>query len=905
MGKTMLKDTLREIRKSFGRFFSILAIAAIGVAFFAGVTASSSDMKASSDKYYDDQNFMDIRIISSVGFTDEDIEAIRSVEGIEGLFAAHTADVVVNSEGIQSAVRVMSVPDSGLDEDNSSYINRLRLKEGRLPQADGECVVKYTQAFSGKIQIGDKLVLESGSSEDISETVKESEYTVVGIVYTPYYLTYDMGQTAVGGGRINYCIFIRDGEFAQEYYTEAYASVSGSDELDTYSDAYFDLVGDAASRLEELADERLDAREQSVRDELAQQKEEALQEVYDGIREAVTKRIYEEYARYYPGINIDAIVEPVLEKTIADNIAAYDTSEIDAVFEEYEQEYLGGRDDWQWYVLDRDSHYSFRDYKSSAERMDAIAVVFPVFFIFVAALVCLTTMTRMVDEQRELIGTYKALGYGMTAIAFKYVAYSLMASLIGGIAGCLFGLKLFPTIIYHCWNIVYELPQEMAYADHLLLSVLSVSAMTVVIVISTVYACYNELVEVPSALMRPKAPKKGRKIFLERIGFLWKHLSFSGKVCARNIFRYKKRFFMTVIGVAGGCALMMAGFGIKDSISGLIRKQYQEILNYDVVLLYDQEDVPGKAAGDSRFESFYALYSYTSGVDAEPFSDDGDMPDQSEASVQVVYDGSAFSDYVTLRDRRTQKKYVLDDTGICITEKMANDLKTKKGDTVYLKGGSGECRPVRVAHVVEMYTNHYVFMTAAYYQEVFGEEAQDNCLLGVLKDSGEEAEALVGRDYLNTDGVTGVTFFTANIDRFNDMISSLSLVTYVLILSAAALSFVVLYNLTNVNVSERIREIATIKVLGFYDGEVAMYVYRENIIITIIGAAAGLVLGLLLHGYIMKTVEMDNVMFGNEVQVLSFVLAFLLTLCFSLIVNLVMYRRLKRIPMVESLKSVE
>lgn len=905
MGKTLLKDILREIKSSFGRFFAVFAIVMIGVAFFAGVTASSSDMEASSDKYYDDQNLMDLRLVSSIGFDDEDIAAIRKTEGVRGLFAAHTVDAVTSNDGIQSTVRVMTVPDENLNDDNDDFINRPRLKEGRLPEKTGECVIKYTQMQEDRIQIGDTITLSSGNETDITQTLKTDEFTVVGIVYLPYYLTYDIGQTDVGSGKINFCVVVQEDNFIQEYYTEVFATVEGAKALSTYEDAYFDTVGKTADRLEQLADHQLAAREQSIRDELEAEKAAALNAVYEELRAAVIQQLTEQYSRYYPGTDVTAIIEPMVEDIVQKNTAAYDTSVLDETFAQYEQEYLGNRADWKWYVLDRNSHYSYRDYKSSAQRMNAIAVVFPVFFIFVAALVCLTTMTRMVDEQRGLIGTYKALGYGRMAIAFKYVLYSLTASVIGGIAGCLFGLKLFPTIIYRCWNILYDLPSEMTYANHFWLSVIAVGSMTLVIVLSTIYACYSELVEVPSQLMRPKAPKKGKKILLEHIGFIWKHMSFSSKVSARNIFRYKKRFFMTVIGVAGGCALMMAGFGIKDSISSLIRKQYQEILKYDVSMLYSQQQVAEEAGKDARFEKVFPLYSYTSAVDVAELAEETDTQDENTVTVQVVSDGKSFQEYVTLRKRKSNTEYLLDDAGVCITEKMANDLKVKAGDTVYLQSGSGVSRPVQIAHVVEMYTNHYVYMTAGYYEKVFGETFDNNCLLGILKDTGEDAETALGSVYLNMEGVTGITFFTANIEKFESMISSLNLVTYVLILSAAALSFVVLYNLTNVNVSERIREIATIKVLGFYDGEVAMYVYRENIIITIIGAAAGLLLGLVLHSYIMKTVEMDNVMFGNDVEMISLVLAFILTVAFSLVVNLVMYRRLKKIPMVESLKSVE
>lgn len=904
MRKTVLKDIFREMKSSFGRFFAIFAIVAIGVSFFAGVTASSGDMKHSSDQYYDEYQLMDLRLVSSIGFDEEDIEAIRAVEGIEGLFATHTADAVTTREGVQSAVRIMTVPDYDRTEENVNYINRPRLKEGRLPENDSECVIKYESTRSDLYGVGDTITLSSGNDADIEETLKEKTLTVVGVVYTPYYLTYDMGQTDVGNGKIAFCILVQDSAFRQEYYTEVFATIAGAKALDTYSDAYFDRVDETAQRLKNISAGRLSGRADQIQKRLAAEKQNALEEVYAGIREAVRSQLYEQYALYYPGADIAAMVEPMVDEVARANMASYDTSEIDASFDRLKEEALDAQSDWQWYVLDRNSHYSFRDYKASAERMEAIAAVFPLFFIFVAALVCLTTMTRMVDEQRELIGVYKALGYSKAVIAMKYVLYSLTASLTGGILGCVVGLKMFPSIIYHSWNILYEMP-PIVYAGHFWLSVLAIASMVLVILISTVYACYSELVEVPSQLMRPKPPKKGKKILLEHIGFFWRRLSFSGKVTARNIFRYKKRFFMTVIGVAGGSALMMTGFGIKDSISGLIRKQYQEIFRYDVSLLYDRPEIQEAVEADVRFERSTSVYSFTTSVALTEAASQREEPAQDNVSVEVVSDSGAYQDYVTLRKRNTSETYQLADTGVCMTEKLARDLSVKAGDTIYIENKNGVCKPVKVDHIVEMYTNHYIFITAGYYEEVFGESVQNNCILGILKDTAESAQTAIGSDYLNQDGVAGITFFTANIEKFNSMIESLNLVTYVLILSAAALSFVVLYNLTNVNVSERIREIATIKVLGFFDMEVALYVYRENLMITVIGAAAGLLLGLGLHSFIMRTVEMDNLMFGNEVHGLSLVLAFALTVLFSLIVNVVMYRRLKKIPMVESLKSVE
>lgn len=900
----IVKNVFRQIKSSFGRFFAIFAIVAIGVAFFAGVTASAGDMRHSSDCYYDEYNLFDLRLLSTVGFVDDDIDEISKADGVKGIYGTHSTDAVTTVDDYQSTIRVWGMLNSNLTADNDNYINRLRIKEGRLPENSGECVVKYTKTYDNKIKIGDVLTLKSGSEADISDSLANTEYKVVGIVYTPYYLSFDIGQTDVGSGNLNFCIMVQDNEFLMDYYTEAYVTVEGASELDTYSDEYFELVEKTGDNIKEIAADRFDVRAEEIKSELAKQKQEAIEQAKQQIKEAVYSQYEAQYKKLYPGIDVSSLIEPMASEAAQKQLEAFDSSEIDKAFEEAEAEALKNTGDWEWHILDRNSHYSFRDYKSSAERMDAIAAVFPMFFIIVAALVCLTTMTRMVDEQRELIGTYKALGYGKFSIALRYILYSLIASVLGGIAGCAVGLKLFPKIIYDSWNIMYDMP-DITYADHTVLSVVATGSLVGVIVLATVYACYNDLSEVPSQLMRPKAPKKGKKILLERVGFIWKHLSFSSKVTCRNIFRYKKRFFMTVIGVAGGCALMMAGFGIKDSITALISKQFSELMRYDVSIMYTDSTSIDEISSDSRFEKFITVLNYTSDVDNTENVTDEDKERKEGVSVNVISEEADWQSFIMLRKRNTDITYDINTDGVFLTEKAANDLGVKKGDTVYAESYEGIKKPLIVAEVIEMYTGHYMYISEHYYKSVFDETVTDNCLFGILTDTDEGVEAQLGIDYLDKTGINAITFFSSNIKKFNDMIEALNLITYVLILSAAALSFVVLYNLTNVNISERIREVATIKVLGFYNGEVAMYVYRENIIISIIGALAGLGLGVILHGFIMKTVEMDNIMFGNVINLSSYIYAFLFTMLFSLIVNAVMYAKLKNIPMVESLKSVE
>lgn len=902
MRKAVFKDFIRNIKGTLGRFFAIMAIVAIGVAFFAGVTASSGDMKHSSDSYYDEYNMNDIRILSSIGFTSQDIEAVSKVSGVKAVYKTNTHDVLVDYDGRENVAHISGIP-VGKASDDDSYINQLRIKEGRLPQNDKECVVKYEDTRKS-MQVGDVISFKSGTEDDINDTFKDTEYTVVGIVYTPCYVSYDLGSSGIGNGHINYCIYVGDDEFKNNYYTECYAVIDGAKDMDTYSDEYKKLIDKYADDIKAISKERLDIRKQTVIDEYTRAKADKKEELLETIKKNVVDSITEQYQAYYPGMDVSSMIAPYVKTAYEKAVAQFDFDAVNAEYDKKMNETLADSDSWEWYVLTRESSYSFRDYESSANRMKAIATVFPLFFIIVAGLVCLTTMTRMVEEERGLIGTYKALGYGKATIALKYVIYAFLASLTGAVIGCAAGLRLFPYIIYESWNIIYQMP-TIKYASHTILSVVAVASLILVTLIATLYSCYNELSEVPSALMRPKAPKNGKKILLEHT-FIWKHLSFTKKVTMRNIFLYKKRFFMTVIGIAGCGALITAGFGIKDSVQSIIDNQYGQIIHYDNILVFNKNadsdarnNLSDKISSDEYYKSSLMDYAYTAEVKIPGSADDY------STEITVVNDTSAYMDYVTFRTRRSKKTIELDDSGVIISEKLAKDLNVKEGDNVLIHDEDNKQATVKVSGVMEMYINNYIFMTSEYYSQVFGYTPDNNRILGILTSDGDDIQSVIGDRYLTDNNVKSLTFVKANITRFENMIQSLDLVTWVLIISAGMLAFVVLYNLTNVNISERIREIATIKVLGFYDREVGEYVYRENIILTLIGGVFGLLLGMALHAYIMTTIELDGVMFGTKINISSFLISYGITILFSLLINIFMYPSLKKIPMVESLKSVE
>lgn len=562
-------------------------------------------------------------------------------------------------------------------------------------------------------------------------------------------------------------------------------------------------------------------------------------------------------------------------------------------------------EDQEWYVNDRDVLAEYTSYGENADRMRAIGEVFPELFFLVAALISLTTMTRMVEEERTQIGTLKALGYGKGAIAGKYMMYAFLATMGGSIFGVLIGEKLFPYVIIYSYQIMYthlphiEIPYQWDYA------LMATGAALACTLLATFYACYKELAAQPAELMRPPSPKEGKRILLERISLIWKHLSFTWKSSIRNLFRYKKRFFMTIAGIGGCMALMVVGFGIRDSIMCIGTIQYQEIQVYDGMIYLSSsvtedevQQIKNAMDGMDKMDRYIEMEMTREPVSV---SIDGSTED---VYLCVPEDKDAIEDFMNFRSRTTGEVYHIQDEGVILTEKMANTLDVSSGDTIYL-GADGSEKEVTVTAVCENYMEHYVYMSPELYQELYGKAPEYNSILFDLKDASTRELSQTGEELLKYDGVLNVTYTNSIEDQLNTMLQSLNLVIVVLIVSAGLLDFVVLYNLNNINITERRRELATLKVLGFYDTEVSSYVYRENIMLTIFSIAVGIVLGALLHRFVITTVEVDAVMFGRVVNWQSYLYSALFTTAFSLFVNWVMYYKLKKIDMVESLKSVE
>ena len=548
----------------------------------------------------------------------------------------------------------------------------------------------------------------------------------------------------------------------------------------------------------------------------------------------------------------------------------------------------------KWIVLDRNSHYSYRDYGACADRMDGIAKVFPVFFFLVAALVCMTTMTRMVDEQRNEMGTLKALGYSKLQIASKYIIYALIASILGSILGCSLGMYLFPTVIFNAWNTLYNIDQiKFLFQPGLIL--LASGSVTGITLLATLYSIYSELIEMPSQLMRPKAAKAGKKILLERISFIWKRLSFLQKVTARNIFRYKKRFFMTIIGIAGCSALLVAGFGINDSISDIVNQQYNVIYHYNATVSAKTSEITSQIKSLKGVKDVYEEdhLAVTTKIENKDIS----------TTVHIISNDKKFKDFCTLFNGN--KEFDLDDSSVLISQKMATKLNKKAGDTIKIKDANNKVIKAKIKGVFTNYVGHHIYASESLYKSWNTNAKTTHIYLIKSKKTTKKFERNLGNKIMNIDGVQSVTFYSSLQKNFKDMIKSISYIVVVLVISAACLAFVVLYNLSNVNISERKREIATIKVLGFTRKEVDAYINRETILLTILGSLIGLGIGIGLHHLIMNLAEMDDIMFGRTINSISYVISFVMTIGFSAIINLFMHKKLNNIQMVESLKAVE
>lgn len=1275
-------------------------IVMLGAAFFSGIRSAKNDMHVSADSYYDRVNFMDIRVVSTLGLTEDDLEDMRNTEGVAAVTGGYTAEVLNEQSDMEFALKVIAWTED---------VNQVTLTDGRLPEKANECLADDIYLQQTGCEIGDQITLESGSSEDLSDTLKEETYTIVGSGILPYYMEMDRGSGTVGDGSLDAFLVVLPEVFEQQdVYTEAYVQAEGAEAENSFDGAYETKVAEVVAGLEEIADGACDRRYETIYQDGMEEIEDAKQEVADAEQELADAKAQiddgeqqitdaketladgekeledgeselasreqqlaearelleskeaelnsgksqladgeqqiadaeavlsakekeladgkaqleaeaqqleagkaeieeqseslesgkaqveekareleeakaqveakaqelengraqleagraelesgkaeleqnrqtvtaarqeleakradyetaktalqqieaqlgelqqqltqtEEQIRQMEEALADAgldtspeyeallAVKTQLETTIAglqtqketvqaeitefeageksvqdgeaqlaaaeqqiaqseqqlnateevlkegevqleaarqqitdgkaqleasrQQLAAAETqlnayrqqmadgeaqlnaarqqitdgetqlsqgrqeleqqksvleqskaqmesgeqqiaqtrqqltegeaqiaearqtladarAELEdgkAELAEKEQELADAKQEYEdgyaeaqpeladarqqiadgeqelkdlekpeWYVMDREDVTSAKGFADDAERIDNIGQVFPWIFFLVAALISLTTMTRMVEEQRQQIGTLKALGYRDGAIAVKYLCYAMLATVTGAVIGVVIGEKLFPWVIMNAYGMLYlGLPEYLTPLnwEQGLLAILTSIACTG---LATLFSCWREMRAKPSELMRPEPPKNGRRVLLERVTILWKHLSFTQKSTVRNLFRYKKRFFMTVIGIGGCMGLMLVGFGLQDSITAIAKNQFVELFTYQAAVVVNSESKEQKDALREQAEMFDGM-----GSTLEMFAQNVELTagDESMSAImEVPQDPSVVDQFFTFRDRRSKEPYEFPEDGIAISEKTAKMLGVSVGDTIKVGEENKEGREVTISIIIENYVEHYIFMAPSLYESVWQETPDYNQILMKYEDTSDRYEENLGQMMIEQDAVVGVTFVSDLEAEIDDMLQALNIVIVVLIVSAGLLAFVVLYNLNNINITERKRELATLKVLGFYDMEVAEYVYRENVILTILGILAGAGIGLALHQYIIHTVEVDMMMFGRTVFPRSYLFSGLLTLVFSLFVNYMMYYRLKKIDMIESLKSVE
>lgn len=835
MNALTLKNLLREIKRTFTKFLSIFAICALGVAFFAGIRATSPDMKEAGDRLYNTYNLSDISVISTSGLTADNIRDLESIEGIQAVRASLFVDAMARGTGEKEKnLRLYSmpiklkseyaplidlIPDYGIDTSPEYEMNGVEIVSGRMPLNDTETALDYTLEGSIVKQLGDEITLTTSGG---TVTLR-----VVGFIRSPMYISmFERGTSSIGNGTSDGFAYASGNAISSlgtklpvmsllnTYYTRADIVISGKEGLSAYSDEYEALVNEVTDRIED-------------------------------------------YASTQSGT---------------------------------------------WYIQDRSGNPGYSDYSENTDRIAAVGDVFPLIFFIVAALVCLTTMTRMVEEQRIEMGTMKALGYGGWQIAMKYAVYAMSACISGGVVGAIIGFKLFPYVIMKGYSIMYYLGKlETPYrAD---IAFMAIAAMAVCTAAATFSACYASLKEVPATLMRPKAPKAGRRVLLEKIPFIWKKLSFTSKVTVRNLFRYKKRFFMSVIGIAGSGALLVTAFGLNDSIFGIIEKQFGDIWQMDVqayvyeaMPLADMQELLGKNPANDDFDSVMFC------LDSQMECKNGGRS-QNGVHLLGVESAESMAGRVSLHNGGTP--VTLDDSGVVVTAKLAETLSIKVGDEINMRTG-GEDHLMRVIGIADNYVYHYVYITAAYYETVFGKAMLYNGFMGNLKDGlTDETMDAMSTQLLSDSRMYTVRTIGSIYASVWDSLSILNYVVLVLILGSGMLTFVVMLNLTNINIGERMRELATLRVLGFYDKEMYDYIFRENNALSVIGAFVGLLFGKIMHLFVIRTCEVDMVMFVRSAKPLSYVYAFALTIVFSLIVNLLMRPKVRAIDMVESLKSAE
>ncbi len=906
----VIRQLFRNIRASFARFFAIMAIIALGVGFFAGLTVTKDAMIVTGDDYLREHAMYDFRLISTLGITDDDAARLAGASGYT-VRGAYSADIVSDAGSSGDAVmRIHSITDG---------VNTLSLKFGRMPESADECVVDAR--MFGEDEIGRVI---SAVSDDGSASLAVRSYKVVGIANSVMYLNHERGTSTLGGGKVAGFMFVLPEAFDSEVYTEAYlcADLPGKIYTDEYDDAAAAAEDEITPIFEDLARERYDTLVSDATDEVdsAEAEYESSLAEYEKEKSDAMTALDNTLAQIEAGESeVDAAAamygedNPMIAGKRAELRSARDAYEsaradAEAEFADAAERLASAKDDIDdarlkiadikepdTYVLGRNANTGYVCFDTDSSIVEGVARVFPLFFFLVAALVCSTTMTRMIDEQRGKIGTLKALGYSDAAVMSIYGAYSGSAALIGAVAGFFVGTWLFPYTIWTAYGILYGFA-EIHYLFSPILFAISLAAALACSLGVTLAVGARELHEFPAALMRPKAPADGKRILLERITPLWKRMKFLHKVSARNIFRYKKRLVMMIAGIGGCMALMLTGFGISDSVKNIVAYQYDDIMKYDFEVSF-ADGLSSEECGEFA-DSAADLLSGIGFLTEKSVDVTGD---ETKSATLICADGD-ISEFFDMHRRGESVPYP-GSGEVAMNEKLASMVGVSVGDSVTLAVGDRDSVSVTVSGIFENYVGNYVCVGADVYESVFGEEPTVNAVFAVSVADGDLHS--IAASLINDCGADGVSVSADLRERVDGMMASMNYIILLVIICAGALAFIVLFNLGNINITERVREIATIKVLGFYPGETGAYVLRENIVLTAMGTAFGIIPGIALHRFVMAQIKIDMVSFAVKILPQSYLYAVALTFVFSIAVDLIMRRKLSRISMTESLKSVE
>ncbi|RRK11345.1 ABC transporter permease [Lactiplantibacillus garii] len=858
MTTAYLKTIFREIWASKARFASILLIIFLGVAFYTGIRATGPDMSRAASDYFKQQKLATNSVQSTMGLTRSDTRVLATHRDQISYQAVKYLDV--NQLNNNRVVRVSELP-------RQQTVNQLKLVSGRLPRTANEIVLdRQAQKLQPSLKV--ESTYRIVSTKALNNKLTHRTFKVVGFVNSPTYVeNVSRGVTNVGKGTLDYVVYVQPKNLKQSVYSRIDIRFKNLAGVTPYSAKYKRLNRQNTRTLKRWLKPQAQKRQAHLR-AVATSNVAPLQKTVTSLQNQLP-------ANAPQLVTLKAKLRDAQAQIAAIKAPTYLYS-------------------------DRDDNPGYTEYHENTQRVVALSTVFPLFFIAIAALICLTTMTRMVEELRLQMGTLKALGYGNTAIGSEFLIYGGLAALIGTVLGVAFGVNFFPRFIAQAYGSMYNLPA--IHVQYLWNDIWVALAIALLCTLGTALVVLRvDLRSNPTQLLQPRAPKAGQTLWLERWHGLWRRLSFNHKITLRNLFRYKQRLLMTVLGIAGCMAMMITGFGLKDSIGDISVKQFNQLWHYDAVVTRSGNETSAQRhtiSDASLYRADLKLLSKQVTIQKSGVA-------EQTATLGVPAQPSQLKRFVVLRNRQSHHAYALQSTGAIIDEKLAKLYGVHVGDTLTIKLAGQAAKRVTVSAIAENYVNHFVYLSPRAYRHAFGQAPVYNANLVQFNRGGEKAANAYADQLLKRAGILNVTLMSTEKKTNFKMLDSMNLVVLIFVVSAGALALVVLYNLTNINASERIRELSTIKVLGFYDGEVTMYIFRENLILTGLGIVVGCFLGNWLHAYILQTAETNALMFSPDIHPLSYVYSALLTVAFSLIVMGLMHRKLKRVNMLDALKSVD